>query len=329
MSEIRKDPLTGRGVIIAPERAPRPKQLGADVKIESVQAYPFCPGNENLTPPELWADRPGDSPPDQPGWSVRVVPNKYPTVSFGKTPERQTRDRAAGIGVHEVIIESATHVANLAALDQFQFARVVYAYRQRLRAARENTRWRFTLLFKNHGERAGATFEHTHAQLIALPFVPVDMEVELASAGQYYQRNAHCYFCALLRREMHARARMVIDNAEFLALCPSAPRFAFETWILPRIHTPAFEDTDDVSLTAFAGIAWKVIAALDRLETNPPFNYFIQSLSLDEREREHYHWQFRLLPQFSRAAGFEWGSGLHINPVAPEDAARRLRDAAI
>lgn len=330
MSEIRKDPLTGRAVIIAPERAVRPKQFGSATYAEPQEDCPFCPGNEHLTPPESWADRLGDSQANQPGWSVRVVPNKYPAVTtVSANGESRTTDASTGIGVHEVIIESPAHVVNLTALDEYQFTRFFHAYRERLRAWHEDPRWRYGLIFKNQGERAGATFEHAHAQLIALPFVPADVEHELAGAREYYRRSAKCYFCALIERELQVRVRMVTSNGEFVALCPSAPRFAFETWLLPRIHAAAFEDCDDAGVAALARIFRQVINGLDRLQANPPFNYFIQSLPLDECDRAHYHWQLRLLPQFSRAAGFEWGSGMHINPVAPEDAARMLRDAAI
>jgi UDPglucose--hexose-1-phosphate uridylyltransferase len=330
MSEIRKDPLTGRAVIIAPERAARPNQLGSPGKADPPQACPFCPGNENSTPPESWADRPGDSQPNQPGWSVRVVPNKYPAVAMDEAyGESYATEPSTGTGIHEVIIESPAHSANLAALDEDQFTRIFYAYRERLRAWRRNPRWRYRLIFKNQGARAGATFEHAHAQLIALPFVPADVENELASACAYHRRSARCYYCALIGHELQAQTRVVTSSAEFIALCPLAPRFAFETWILPRIHGAAFEESEEATVAALARISRQVIAALDRLRANPPFNYFIQSLSLDESELAHYHWQLRLLPQFSRAAGFEWGSGMHINPVAPEDAARMLRDAAI
>ena len=330
MSEIRKDPLTGRRVIIAPERARRPKQIGSAANTDPLQACPFCPGNENSTPPESWADRPGDSHPDQPGWSVRVVPNKYPAVSADAAkPASQTTNRSSGAGVHEVIIECAAHVANLAALDECQFTKIFHAYRTRLRIWLKDPRWRYGLIFKNQGERAGATFEHPHAQLVALPFVPTDVENELASGREYYRRSASCYYCSLSESELHAQVRVVTCNAAFIALCPLAPRFAFETWILPRIHAPAFVESDDASIAALANILRQVIAALDRLHPNPPFNYFIQSPTLGENERTHYHWQLRLLPQLSRAAGFEWATGLHINPVAPEDAARLLRDAAI
>jgi len=232
-------------------------------------------------------------------------------------------------GVHEVIIETPAHISNLALLDNRQVIRILQAYRARMRRWRGEPRWRFRLLFKNQGERAGATFEHTHAQLVALPFVPDDVAMELANASAYYRRNANCYYCAMIECELQLRARIVANNTEIIALCPAAPRFAFETWLLPRIHAAAFEESDDDTIAALAKILHRVVIALDRLQANPPFNYYIQSLSLDDSEQAHFHWQLRILPQFSRAAGFEWGSGLHINPVAPEDAARMLRDAAI
>ncbi|MGZ8487067.1 MAG: galactose-1-phosphate uridylyltransferase [Candidatus Binatia bacterium] len=329
MSEFTKDPLTGRGVIIAPERGQRPNQFVPTSAAESAQPCPFCPGNERQTPPESWANRPADSPPDRPGWSIRVVPNKYPAVTADVIADVQTADRSAGAGIHEVIIETAAHVANLAALGEAQFSKIFRAYRGRLRAVREDRRWRFALIFKNQGERAGATLEHAHAQLLALPFVPADVEQELAGARDYHRRNASCYYCALIERELEAQVRVVTSSAAFIALCPAAPRFAFETWILPRVHGAAFEHADDSTIAALAKISRQAITALDHLQANPPFNYFIQSLPLADSERAHYHWQLRLLPQFSRAAGFEWGSGIHINPVAPEAAAQVLRDALI
>ena len=329
MSAFEQDPLSGRIVIIAPERAQRPLRFGPPSSAESVQPCPFCPGNEQLTPPESWADRPPDSPPDRPGWSIRVVPNKYPAVTAAGAGEDQTAGRSAGIGIHEVIVENPAHVVNLAALDEAQFERIFHAYRERLRALRGDHRWRYFLIFKNQGERAGATLDHVHAQLLALPFVPADVEKELAGAREYHRRSSRCFYCAMVERELQAQARLVTSTAAFIALCPEAPRFAFETWILPRLHGAVFDEADDSSVAALAQISRQVIGALDRLRANPPFNYFIQSLPLADNERAQYHWQLRLLPQFSRAAGFEWGSGIHINPVAPEVAARRLRDALI
>ena len=318
MSEIRKDPLTGRAVIIAPERAQRPRQIGSNHELAAPDACPFCPGNENLTPPELWADRPDHSAANRPGWSVRVVANKFPAVSI-----------AYGSGEHEVVIETPAHVENLAILDAEQYNRIFLAYRERLRALQSDRHWRFALIFKNQGERAGATFEHVHSQIIALPFLVTGVENDLAATRDYHRRNNECYFCNLIDREIQAKARVVAHNDHFITLCPIAPRFAFETWILPRVHAPAFIESDDATIAALARTAQKTIAALNRIQVNPPFNYFIQSPALDETDRAHYHWQWRLLPQFCRAAGFEWGAGIHINPVTPENAASLLRDAMI
>lgn len=314
MAEIRKDPLTGRAVIIAPERARRPKQFSSNEA--PAEACPFCPGNESATPPESWADRPADSQADRPGWSVRVVPNKYPAVS-------------ADAGVHEVIVESAAHIGNLADLDQLQFSKIFHAYRERLRAIGAHGRWPYRMIFKNQGARAGATFEHAHGQLIALPFIPADVVTEISAAREFHRRQSKCYFCATIEQELQASARIVTSNEEFVALCPAAPRFAFETWILPRRHTSSFEAADGAMIDAVARVARAVIGALNRIEANPPFNYFIQAPTISAEDQAGYHWQLRLLPQFSRAAGFEWGSGMHINPVAPETAARLLRDALI
>ncbi len=314
MAEISKDPLTGRAVIIAPERARRPKQFNASGT--PAEACPFCPGNESATPPESWADRPANSQADRPGWSVRVVPNKYPAVS-------------AATGVHEVIVESAAHIGNLAALDQLQFNKIFHAYRERLRTIGADGRWLYRMIFKNQGERAGATFEHAHGQLIALPFIPADVATEMSAAREFHRRESSCYYCATIERELQTKERVVTSDNAFIALCPAAPRFAFETWILPRSHASSFEAADDALVKEFAKITRQIIRALDRIEPNPPFNYFIQAPTIAAKDQASYHWQLRLLPQFSRAAGFEWGSGMHINPVAPEPAAQLLRDALI
>lgn len=247
---------------------------------------------------------------------MRVVPNKYPAVS-------------ADHGVHEVIVESAAHIGNLAKLDQLQFGKIFHAYRERLRTIGAGGRWPYRLIFKNQGERAGATFEHAHGQLIALPSIPADVASELSAAREHHQHQSHCYYCATIEQELQAKARIVASDDAFVALCPAAPRFAFETWILPRLHASSFDTADDTTIDGLARMARRVIGALDRIEPNPPFNYFIQAPTVTAEEQRSYHWQLRLLPQFSRAAGFEWGAGMHINPVAPEDAARMLRDALV
>jgi UDPglucose--hexose-1-phosphate uridylyltransferase len=285
-----------------------------------------------MTPPEVWADRHADSRPDHPGWSVRVVPNKYPALTSDPPSsfsiDQQSRSMPA-VGVHEVIIESPDHLTNPALLNEGDFARILRAYRERIGNLRRDQRWRYVLVYKNQGDRAGATLEHIHSQLIALPFIPKQAEIEIANARTHHERTGRCIYCAMIQRELEEQRRIVATDERFIALCPYAPRFAFETWILPRSHAAAYERSDDDSIAALAGMLKQIVRRLDRLHKNPPFNYLMQSLPLDKTNGEHYHWHVELLPQLTRAAGFEWGSGFHINPVAPEEAARLLRNALI
>lgn len=332
MAEFRQDPLTGRWVIIAPGRAARPHQIAAPNSSTIHEACPFCVGNETMTPPEVWALRTPESEVNTPGWRVRVVANKYPALD----PRGVEADRSDGLyrstaalGVHEVIIESPDHATNLTALDGEHFANILFAYRARWRALTLGRRWRYLMIYKNQGDRAGATLEHVHSQLIALPQVPPQAAEELKGAKQHFGVTGRCVFCDIIRREAEQGERLVVESNDFVALCPFAPRFGFETWILPRQHCAAFEDISDRNLVAFGEILREFILRLNRLFDNAPFNYLLHSAPLEDHAAEHYHWHLEILPQLTRAAGFEWGSGMHMNSVAPEEAARLLRGAAV
>jgi UDPglucose--hexose-1-phosphate uridylyltransferase len=323
MGELRKDPLTGRQVIIAAGRAERPRPLGHG-GAEATEPCPFCAGHEAETPPEVWSDRPAGSPADRPGWNVRVVPNKYPALTRdGSGKESQAS------GVHEVIIESPAHLTQIGQFSTEQFNTILHAYRSRLAALRNDHRLRYALVYKNQGADAGATLPHVHSQLLALPFLPESVATELQGAKQFFAANQRCYFCALMDGTVEDGGRYVTANQDFAALCPDTPRFAFETWILPKIHWSCFDQCHDSALANLAQIMREVLRRLGRIQDNPPFNYFIHTLPLGEAAAPHYHWHIEILPQIGRAAGFEWGTGVHINAVAPEHAAQRLRDAVI
>ena len=329
MSEFRKDPITGRWVIIAAQRSQRPHQIGASNEVHQDEPCPFCAGNEALTPPEVWALRDANTQADIPGWSVRVVPNKYPAVE-NTSQSNGISDRfyqaVTGVGAHEVIIESPTHVINLGALDEDGFANLLRAYLERTRALMADRRWRYLLIYKNQGDRAGATLEHVHSQLIALPSVPKEAADEIRGASEHYAATGQCIYCAIIEQEIAARQRVVLDHDEFVAFCPYAPRFAYETWILPKTHAATFAESSPQILIDFGRALRETIIALNRALDNPPFNYFIHSSPTDAKSCAHYHWHLEILPQLSRAAGFELGSGMHICSVAPETAARLLRD---
>lgn len=332
MSEFRQDPVTGRRVIIASGRADRPWHIGTPKSPEHVTPCPFCAGREAMTPPEVWANRDPSTTADSPGWRVRVVPNKYPALeSSGKRsePYRDFYAAANGCGLHEVIIETPDHVVDMSALSAAQFVAIVEAYRTRLKALRTQRRWRYWLIYKNHGERAGATLEHIHSQLVALPFVPREARQEIHGARKHFKATGRCIYCAMIERERAQGARVVLASERFIALCPFAPRFGYETWILPLHHASSFEHSSHRDLEALADTLRTLILKLNRIAAHTPFNYLIHTEPAGESANELYHWHLELLPQITRAAGFEWGSGVHMNSVSPEDAARSLRDAPL
>lgn len=328
MREIRKDPVTGRAVIIATERAKRPRHDGAHQE----SPCPFCSGNEGLTPPEVLAYRDPGSRPDTPGWTLRVVPNKYPAlVNREVDPSRRhgVYESTAGLGVHEVIIENPAHETNLAALDEKQLVTVLRAYRERMLALGQDRRWRSILIYKNQGAASGATLEHVHSQLIALSEVPAELRAEIDGARAYYHANNRCLFCEVIRQETEEEARLVAEHERWAVLCPYAARFPFEIWILPKLHAPCFERTADRDLADLARLLRQTLARLERALDHPAFNYVIHSQPADITDSESYHWHIEILPRLTQTAGFEWGSGWFINPVAPENAARLLRQVAL
>jgi UDPglucose--hexose-1-phosphate uridylyltransferase len=328
MPEIRKDPVTGRSVIIATERAKRPQQDSASQE----SLCPFCSGNEQMTPPEVFAYRDSQSSPDAPGWTVRVVPNKYPALvkeGVWSTSRRGVYESMTGLGVHEVIIESPEHVVDVAALDEKQVTAVLRVYRGRMLDLREDNRWRSILVYKNQGAPAGATLEHAHSQLIALPKTPEQLRAEIDGARKYYEANGRCLFCEMIRHNTEGGERLVAEHERWAAICPYAARFPFEIWILPKRHAPYFELSSDQDLAELAHCLRDALARLNRVLDHPPFNYLIHSHPLDGAETRHYHWHIEILPKLVQVAGFEWGSGMFINPVAPEEAARLLRQVTL
>lgn len=332
MPELRKDPVIGRWVIISTERANRPQY--STTRKEPLQGVPcpFCPGNEEMTPPEILAYRPDGSQNDQPGWTLRVVPNKYPALVNEEDPNRRRDglyDFMTGVGAHEVIIETPEHEVNMGMLSQKQFQEILWAYRERILDLGKDQRFRYILIFKNQGGEAGATREHTHSQLIALPIVPRDVLEEIMGARKYFQDNGGCIYCDIIRQEIEERSRTVHENENFLVVCPFAPRFPFETWILPKQHSPFFEHAPKQQILDLGCVLRDSLIRLNRALDNPPFNYIIHSIPLHDADNGHYHWHVEIMPKLTQVAGFEWGSGFYINPVPPEMAAQSLREIAL
>lgn len=332
MPELRKDPIVGRWVIIASERARRPDLLVAAADPPAEGICPFCPENEDLTPPEVLAYRQDGTPPNTPGWTLRAVPNKFPVLrvegELGKTGIG-LYDRMNGIGAHEVIIETPQHESTLSHLSREAFADVLRAYRDRILDLKQDGRLRYVLIFKNQGKQAGATLYHTHSQLIALPAVPKVVAEELQGAKTYYRYHERCVFCDIVHQELAEGSRVVALNDAFIALAPFAPRFPFETWIMPRRHTASFESIPEFDIAPLAELFSEVLRRLDKALSVPPYNFNLHTSPVAQEASAFYHWHFEIMPKLTQAAGFEWGSGFHINPTPPEEAAGFLRGVTL
>ena len=329
MPELRKDPVVGRWVIISTERARRPSDFGPDPVRTKGGHCVFCPGNEDQTPPEILALRPPAGPANTPGWSLRVVPNKFPALRIEGELDPQGEglyDRMTGIGAHEVIIETPEHTATLASLPETAVTDVFWTFRERIVDLKKDPRFDYVLIFKNHGVAAGASLEHPHSQLIATPIVPIMVEEELEGAARYFRRKERCVWCDIVRQERQGGGRVILDANGFIALAPFAPRFPFESWILPTIHGSAYEEVGLEEVLALAWIVGELLRRMNRVLKDPPFNFMLHSAPLREPSLDHYHWHLEVIPKLTKVAGFEWGSGFFINPTPPEDTARYLSE---
>jgi UDPglucose--hexose-1-phosphate uridylyltransferase len=328
MPELRKDPVVGRWVIIATERARRPSDFVTEPVRPRATTCAFCEGNELQTPPEVLAGRPPDSRPNTPGWTYRVVPNKFPALRIEGELEPSGEglfDRMNGVGAHEVVIETPRHDASLAGLSVDTVTDVLLAYRERMVDLKKDPRFAYVLVFKNHGEAAGASLEHPHSQLIATPIIPIMVSEELVGSAQYYDLKERCVWCDMVRQERRGRARLVLESPEFVGLAPFAPRFPFETWILPTRHRAAFEESTEEELRGVAETLGEVLRRMDQVLGEPPYNFMLHTAPFREAQLESFHWHLEVIPKLTRVAGFEWGSGFFINPVPPEAAAEALR----
>jgi UDPglucose--hexose-1-phosphate uridylyltransferase len=331
--QFRQDPITGRWVIIAADRSARPQDYtAAPDRRANEDACPFCEGQEHQTPAEVLAFRHEHSQPDAPGWRVRVVPNKYPAlVQNAIKPVNAAAPGPSplcvalpGQGLHEVIVESPRHVVSPTELSVEEVAEGLAAYAARLRTLRGQRQWKYALVFKNVGAAAGASLEHTHSQLLATPFVPTVVQQELEGAEGYYRTHRRCIYCAMIDDEVAGGTRLVRQTANLLAFCPYASRFGYETWIAPRGHQCRFEESTPSLLVELADMLRDVLAAVERAIDPPAYNLVIHTAPFDTNALPHYHWHVEILPSLTTTAGFEWGSGIHINPMPPEDAAKQL-----
>jgi len=333
MPELRRDPIVGRWVIIATERAGRPSDFVHPTVRPPNGLCPFCPGQEDKTPREVYVQgRPPTQSPNGPGWRVRVVPNRFPALKIEGDLDRKAEgiyDVMNGVGAHEVVIETADHPRQMKDLSDLEITEVLFAFKARILDLRNDPRFRYILLFKNQGQQAGASMDHAHSQLIALPVTPRQVQDEIDGARRHYEHRERCIFCDLVAQERKDRSRLVYENEEFVVFAPWAPRSPFETWIVPKRHESNFEAEPKERLGQCAQALRSTLRRLAAGLGDPPFNFILHSNPVRDAPSQSYHWHIELMPALSQVAGFEWGSGFHINPVPPEEAAEFLRKVLV
>ena len=326
--ELRIDPLTGLRTVLAPARADRPFSFESSETHDAArEECPLCEGHESWTPPETFALRPGGGPPDSPGWVVRAVPNKYPLLEpaagdlHGAPPDSTRGDpdllvSLPATGHHEVIVHSPEHVASMNTLGHEQFRYAIQGWRERSAAHADAA---YVHLMVNEGHAAGASLEHSHAQLYALDSVPAMVAREREHFTAHNTRTmGGCLLCDLLKEEVRRRDRVVAVDDHAVLLAPFASRGPYELQLVPRHHERSFAESDPGALDLLRQGLQKLSA---KLGGPPPLNLWVRTAP---RGADHFHWHVDVVPRLTRLAGFELGTGQYVNIVPPERAAQEL-----
>ncbi|HOE97072.1 MAG TPA: galactose-1-phosphate uridylyltransferase [Candidatus Sumerlaeota bacterium] len=329
MSELRQNLATREWVIIATERARRPHEFTDPARQLTherpahLAACPFCPGQEYETPAPVlrW---PAEGP-----WRLRVFPNKYAALSVNGEKSyalEGVRRKLTGVGYHEVLVESPLHNMSPACQSPRALTQTLRAFQTRGRVLSEDPRIEQIFYFKNHGPGAGTSLEHPHCQLLALPMVPHHVRMRIESQRAYVDDNAVCPYCVMMQRELIDGERIVGRNRYFVALVPFAATSPFEIWIIPRRHGPTFLDLSLNELEHLAELMRLLFGKLYHGLGDPDYNYIIHSAPLRDSASRYLHWYMSIVPRVTKAAGFELGSGMYINPALPEESAEFLRN---
>ena len=334
MTELRIDPLSGLRVIVAGERGRRPGawlDVAPRAPIDR-ERDPFAEGHEDQTPPEVYALRDNGGAPNGAGWRVRVVPNLFPALSPGE-PEPKQDPLAGGrgepdlfasqpaLGAHEVIINAPDPVHSLAEVPPEQVEAAMGVWRERMR---EHSGAAYLHLIVNEGKEAGASLPHTHAQLYALPFVPAAVARERERFTAYADRTQGRNLLEdIVQEEVRRRERIVAIDDEAVALCPFGARVPFHMQVVPRRPSARFADDGPLGARMLHEALARLGAVLRGL---PPLNMWVRTAP---RDAERFCWRIDVMPRLAQLAGLEIGTGVHLNVLAPEDAAERLRDATL
>ena len=333
-SEIRQDKATKEWVIYAPHRGTRPNDFAhadkADKKSkhspEHDKSCPFCPGNEHMLPPIVMQTccRGDDK------WQVRVVPNKFPALTTEGDNARFDRGiyvAMNGYGYHEIVIESPLHNQDICQMSTEEMGILIDVYHKRYVDLMEQHQNMMTMIFRNHGRRAGTSLIHPHSQIVVTGIVPNFIRYREEELQRYYDDFGRCVHCDILEAEMRDRQRVIYENESFLCFVPFAAVVPFQIRIMPKRHEADFGDISDQEKSDLTTALHDNLCRLHYKLDNPDYNYMIHSCARYKAGEPHLHWSLEIRPRLTMIAGFEFGSGMAINPSVPEEDAKLLKGA--
>jgi len=329
MGELRRDPVVGRWVIVDTDHPKKPGDFEYEQNIIKGGLCPFCYGNEFMTPPEISCFRNPGTGANTPGWQVRVVANKFPALQIEGELDRRglgIYDLSNGIGAHEVLIETPYHNKDISELLPEEIESYLKMCCVRVADLKKDSRFKYIMVFRNYGSAAGASLEHPHTQLVALPMVPKNALEEIHGARDYFNYRERCIYCDIIRQEIQDKARIILENKYFISFCPFVSRFPFEIMIMPKQHSGYFGHISSNEISALTSILKDTLVKLKKVFVNLSYNYIIHSAPINgEVEVEYYHWHIEIMPKLTQVAGFEWGTGFYLDPTSPELAAQYLK----
>ncbi len=346
MSEFRQNPITKNWVLIAPARNKRPDQYKTYSVMHGVpevdSACVFCPGSEskNVEVCRIGADalRSAQNNPGQPlektrsdDWELRIIPNKF--AALEQTAAYRRKDfyvSHSGDGDHEVII-TRKHNEPVALQSITTVELTLRTFIDRINILSKNPALAYVQIFHNHGRDAGASIIHPHYQLLATPIVPPHIHDEILGCYHYYQNNHSCIYCDIIKEEKSVKKRVVHESDHFIVISAYASRSPFETWVLPKKHGARFEEMSEEEIKHLSFVLKVTLGQLYTKLSDPPLNFYIHNMPIRQsrqhaaHEEKAFHWHLTIFPRITIWAGFEYATGIPVNPIPPEVSAEFLR----
>lgn len=336
MHELRKDPLTGRWVVVL-DSSSGPDDYRAPAEEQTEGECALCEGKEGELPPETASVRQEGTQPNGPGWWARAIPAPGPVIHGEGSLGRRgigMYDRMNSIGAHEILVETPEHGRRPEDAGAEQVRRVIELYRMRVDSMEQDAMKRYALICKNSGSGAGAAYSHPHSLLIATPVIPQHIKGELDGAKQYYAYKERCIFCDIMEEELRSGARTIAETGHFIAFCPYAPRSPFEFWIMPKAHRCAFQEAAPEELDDLSGMLTSLMKKLRSVLREPPYSLVIHTAPNRIPRRDHwhtlgddFHWHMEVLPVVRLTSRGVSCPDLNVLTTSPEDAAKYMREA--